>query len=1417
MSRDKQSVRRAEDRADRGSVLIFVVGVLLLLSIIATAFLGTTRADRTATQQHAYNTQIDLLLEGVVNAMKGAILSDARVSEGANGYDSASAFTATEADTFIAARVPGLLNNALAVNATTNPPVWPTITGPLLDTAFSYPFAPSVVGNAPATYTMRSAVVPTVVTPSAGPYSGRGQPAFQFDVDEDLSNGYTPSLIVPAIDADGDGVADAGMVRLPIGPLAGVTYYYGARIVDLNSAINVNTAWISNNPTAAVAAPQYNLGANFFPSNLDLQNLLVGTASGRQGQMDLLNVYRTNLATGTFNLTPVGDNRVARPDFTFAGTNTTSTDALWNQLGRRPVNPGINTLGASAAADVLYKPFTVNAATRLFSRFIIRDPSDSDTELDTRLTASVKTAAPVTAYTPQTAADVATWFTNNFAYPQSTTTPQADPTMPVRALLTTTNAVASDNPGTSRAVTVGWIAGNTYGFGEIVSFAPTPGGTSRNFVCLASNVAALTNSPGTIDGLQFWGLLGWSVQSQKIDVNVADFGELWWGFRRLMAAGLDTTLGIAPNVPSDPTLYTATTKARQFRNPIRDPAAVPQFPAQPGERLTPSEVLQLRTALAAVNAMDIRDSDTNVTGRQITTYDFTTTPPTPLHVISVFGSEMQPYITEVYYNNDNVNPGTVGAGGGPNPAGYVAIELYNPYPVDINLGNWSIGLIDRAAASTYPKTITPVLVTPFVGEQFAQADNVIVPAGGHLVLENFNSAGVPVDAASDALHRPDEVTFPLNAKEASTFTASAGPNEMVYKYMPQLARFINGSTPGGVASTGGELVLLRPRQWTPDGAPSALTVSAVGSAAAAEDPHNEGVVGTLNLSDWIPVDSFDFTGMTVAAASAPTFSAWHYVRAHDAGANSWKCTHGGPYVPGAGTLHQGEVATFPATTPPAAGTPPPFLSTAVLALGAYDSTRASFLDTFTGTQINAPDWPTPMRATTAGGAINNQTPFGAFRLQTDLLKIPFVGAYTVRAVGYTAGEFTEMNALPMDWSFADDQDDDVAIPDPPPLPVGLNNNTFEQVGRFCQLSTLNPIEYRNWPNPATPPYTAGTPSPTDWYDFAYSSPSAADRSRTIFDIFTTQSPMSEMLPAVSADAYAAAIMVNPDVEPTTAMLGNSKKAPGVTYSTAQTIAGAQVTGRANLSVVGDYYQEAILQVLSGDARGAMATIVASSPTRILSLSSTIPGFATGDAFRILGTPNETTGTEGLVNINTAPWPVLARLPFAFTAAGAVDPVASEIIARRIVEFRDGNASSATAGAAGVDERTPHGPFKSILDLNKVLSADQTIAYFQTAAGQAMPLNMAADQTNLEGDLTPLGGADGVIGDFETRYLALSRISNMITTRSDAFVVYVVLQGWRDAGTANAALVTQRRAAYLIDRSGATTKAPTLQSTRVPVN
>jgi hypothetical protein len=167
--------------------------------------------------------------------------------------------------------------------------------------------------------------------------------------------------------------------------------------------------------------------------------------------------------------------------------------------------------------------------------------------------------------------------------------------------------------------------------------------------------------------------------------------------------------------------------------------------------------------------------------------------------------------------------------------------------------------------------------------------------------------------------------------------------------------------------------------------------------------------------------------------------------------------------------------------------------------------------------------------------------------------------------------------------------------------------------------------------------------------------------------------------------------------------------------------------------------------------------------------------------------------EGLININTAPWRVLATVPW---TTGSNASASNYNIAKAIVRHRE-----------------IHGPFKSISDLQNVRieRVPGVSSAGQVASGRRFwqQLPGATDYDDDQGDLSPEGQGqrDGTAGgfgngaDFEHQFLMLTRVSNLITTRSDSFTAYICLQQWENAGTPDARMVSQRRYAVLLDRSG----------------
>ncbi|MHC4323322.1 MAG: helix-hairpin-helix domain-containing protein [Planctomycetota bacterium] len=132
-----------------------------------------------------------------------------------------------------------------------------------------------------------------------------------------------------------------------------------------------------------------------------------------------------------------------------------------------------------------------------------------------------------------------------------------------------------------------------------------------------------------------------------------------------------------------------------------------------------------------------------------------------------------------------------------------------------------------------------------------------------------------------------------------------------------------------------------------------------------------------------------------------------------------------------------------------------------------------------------------------------------------------------------------------------------------------------------------------------------------------------------------------------------------------------------------------------------------------------------------------------------------TRIKGRININTSPWFVIAKLPWMRPA-----------IAQSIVAYRD----------------TISGAFESIGELVQV----RAMGYY------AYDPNYATVDLNSFPDLTP---SDGAISDFEERDVIFSRISNIVTVRSDVFTAYILVRIGPDG--------PQKRVLAILDRSQAT--------------
>ena len=128
-----------------------------------------------------------------------------------------------------------------------------------------------------------------------------------------------------------------------------------------------------------------------------------------------------------------------------------------------------------------------------------------------------------------------------------------------------------------------------------------------------------------------------------------------------------------------------------------------------------------------------------------------------------------------------------------------------------------------------------------------------------------------------------------------------------------------------------------------------------------------------------------------------------------------------------------------------------------------------------------------------------------------------------------------------------------------------------------------------------------------------------------------------------------------------------------------------------------------------------------------------------------------TRVKGRININTAPWFVIAQLPWM-----------QESIAQAIVAYRD----------------TIAGAFESTGSLVQV----PAMGFYANDPNDLLTLP----------DLTP---GDGAVSDFEERDVIFSRISNITTVRSDVFTAYILVRIGADG--------PQKRVLAILDRSRVT--------------
>ncbi len=781
MANSSTKMRYQNRPRNRGSLLILVVVLLVLVFLMGTAYMVTTRSDRYSAEQFRANSQNGLAAEAVQNAVVAQIVNDQPFYAAGQTpprivpmWDCATNNTNTD-DLYLAERYPEWQTAVGAYWSSISWPLWnPGGVRQFVDPRGGASFT-FLAGDLKNTYRF----LPTFMT-----IGGTSYPAMTV-----YNAAFGPALgTYPAADADGDGVADSMLFQVPQVGGDGLTYYAAIRVVDNCAAINANTAWSSVwdfSGTGAAVAPYDGLFptgagllemlANLDPSALNstiptftLDNLTtVATVTGQHESRNLYNArvgLQLNDSTAP-NAPPEhiwgiaggahGPERDDGVESNGAGTTVnyrfvSMGDAFSSQLARRPLNPGLaidtRRFAAFSEADTL----------SLAQSFCIVSTQASPSQLEQTLPLSLRGTLVLTAPYPLTAAGITQWFNDNFNWGLT--------------------AAASDS-----------------------GHAVRPDASIRPYVVTSNGVSQRIRAhtvPAEWAAIPAWVDAAVPV---KASINTANFATLAKAFWNAMCdAGTCPAVVVPP--AADPVM---------FANVSRDVATV----------LPDTDVMQLRAAIAATNAIAMRSPGAPV---------MQTVALSGGRSADVYPIVPQPFITEVLTDvlADNTTR-------------YLGVELFNGSGAAIDLAGWQVGYVNRtgfAFTSLYTFPATPMAPSTFlVLESANRPADVTAPAGTVITIATLNTA-IPYELV---LRPPGAVAPADQINLAGTLPAVGTPARYRYERnsVGWQAAWPGGYTPG---------TLLVPNPKPTDGL--ILANGATGSLGLVN------MTPTVGVAPWAPGD-----------------------------------------------------------------------------------------------------------------------------------------------------------------------------------------------------------------------------------------------------------------------------------------------------------------------------------------------------------------------------------------------------------------------------------------------------------------------------------------------------------------------------------------------------------------------------------
>ena len=938
----------------------------------------------------------------------------------------------------------------------------------------------------------------------------------------------------------------------------------------------------------------------------------------------------------------------------------------------------------------------------------------------------------------------------------------------------------------------------------------------------------------------------------RAGLNTAGFGELYRAFWNVMVdrAGMED-----PTDTADPPL----TAAAGYQNGTFAAPAPSGGGAPPDDVFDPSkvgpvdtrreQVVLLRAALAAVNAMDIRDvehpgdpGDADITVAEVplsylrfgslpyqpdpTLADFNEFLPydpsdpydngsaysaaTPVSsrqlTARVFGTEAQPFITEVIAQWNAAG----------DDLDYLAVELMNPYPFDLKMRGWRLVAFNPTTGA-----MTDLAV---FGEYGAVGDTMPASAGdrdGNMVIEPqvfpsaYDDAGTPADTTDDtyAPHRfvlefgtrptgPEGVTVQAASDDAATISDGGGSladgmisDDPTAPRVPDGHTFFAPPLPGGVEpftllTADHRLVLLRPAD---NDAPAPPPVTPVAAYAAA-------VRADFNL---VPLDAVDLRGLESFADRRIRYS-------RDDTNRNWQFVFHGRYEEDNLALPLNDEAVSegvqvfdtPAATPDYQGE-----------LGVVNTTiTVNMVNagvTATGGFPVGPVLGGPIfRALPGAGVVNAEEPshpYGGFARDGDAYAIPILGGYTLFYDGGPGGN--------------------TQIPDGDSLGA-----TFDGLQADAEILKMTPVTFDT--------EHSDTDANDLWGRFVFNEGGIpgdgtiqtidADGSGDDGDpVYAWASDLTEYVTAL--DNFGDDAMPNVDLrygfDP---VVGAGVRDESLNATDA--LPAAMLT---TLYFEGTPSATTPVDTLFGD----LTPTVAVNPDPFF---GPVPIDNDGDGLAGLqvpaaaGDPDEAAvaryaeafePARGKVNVLTANDGILRAVPLdvgdvptAPLFLGRVDPADSG--AGSTMEAVTTTAASLALLTDGVsNRRQPYlggvaAPVQTLADLVSALPENGAERYARGDLSGRLPVprdvdgNGTVEQVELldtpnfydrDPDTAPSPDYEAVTTD-------LARVGNLLTTRSDSYTVYLVVQAWENFGSngtsrPTARLVRQERVAFVVDRSG----------------